>query len=133
MKKLFATLTALAVPVLMLAQGWPANYGGVMMQGFHWNSFVDSRWEKYTAQAEELGQYFDLIWLPQSGKCGGSSMGYDPLYFFNQNSTFGTEAQLREMIAALSAQNVGVITDVVINHHSALTGWLTFLPRPTME
>lgn len=126
MKKLFATLAVLALPALMTAQGWPANYGGVMMQGFHWNSFVDSRWNNYTQQAQELGQYFDLIWLPQSGKCGGSSMGYDPLYFFNQNSTFGTEAELRAMIAALSAQGVGVITDVVINHHSALTGWLTF-------
>lgn len=126
MKKFFTTIVALALPVLMLAQGWPANYGGVMMQGFRWNSFADSRWVNFTNQAEELGQYFDLIWLPQSGKCGGSSMGYDPLYFFNQNSTFGTEAQLREMIAALRDNNVGVITDVVLNHHSALTGWLTF-------
>ena len=126
MKKISTLIAALAMPVLMLAQGWPANYGGVMMQGFRWNSFVDSRWVNYTKQAEELGQYFDLIWLPQSGKCGGTSMGYDPLFFFNQNSTFGTEAELRTMIATLKEHNVGVITDVVINHHSAQTGWLTF-------
>ena len=126
MKKILITVIGLIMPVMLLAQGWPANYGGVMMQGFRWESFVDSRWEKFTAQAEELGQYFDLIWLPQSGKTAGPSMGYDPLYFFNQNSTFGTEAQLREMIAALRANNVGVITDVVINHHSPLSGWFSF-------
>lgn len=126
MKKIVTIFAALMMPVLMMAQGWPSGYGGVMMQGFRWNSFVDSRWENYTQQAEELGQYFDLIWLPQSGKCAGSSMGYDPLYFFNQNSTFGTEAQLRQMIAALKANNVGVITDVVINHHGTLSGWFNF-------
>ena len=125
-KRLSFAVLALAAPAIMNAQGWPANYGGVMLQGFHWNSFVDSRWEKFEAQADELSQYFDLIWIPQSGKCGGSSMGYDPLYFFDQNSTFGTEAQLRSMISTLKAKNVGIIGDVVINHHSTLTGWFTF-------
>lgn len=127
MKKKLLALVLLVAPLATMAQGWPANYGGVMLQGFRWNSFADTRWENYTQQAEELGQYFDLVWLPQSGKCGGASMGYDPLYFFNQNSTFGKEEQLRAMIAALRANNVGVITDVVINHHSALTGsWFNF-------
>ena len=126
MKKILTTVIGLAMPMMLLAQGWPANYGGVMLQGFRWHSFTDSRWVNFTAQAEELGQYFDLIWLPQSGKCGGASMGYDPLYFFNQNSTFGTEAELRAMVAALREHNVGVISDVVINHHGTLGGVLSF-------
>ena len=126
MKKILTTIIGLAMPMMMLAQGWPANYGGVMLQGFRWHSFTDSRWVNFTNQAEELGQYFDLIWLPQSGKCGGASMGYDPLYFFNQNSTFGTEAELRAMVAALREQNVGVISDVVINHHGTMGGLANF-------
>ena len=130
MKKIISTLLGLAFPMLLLAQGWPANYGGVMLQGFRWNSFSDTRWSNLENQADELSQYFDLIWLPQSGNCGGSSMGYDPLYFFNQSSTFGTEAQLRSLISTLKAKGTGCIADVVVNHHKALTGWLTF-PKET--
>lgn len=25
--------------------GWPAHYGGVMLQGFYWGSFDESSWE----------------------------------------------------------------------------------------
>ncbi len=41
MKKKLLTLTcALVLPLLALAQGWPANYGGVMLQGFFWDSWT---------------------------------------------------------------------------------------------
>ncbi len=130
MKKQLFTIALGALGLLASAQGWPANYGGVMLQGFRWNSFSDTRWTNLESQADELSQYFDLIWLPQSGNCGGSSMGYDPLYFFNQSSTFGTEAQLRSLINTLKAKGTGCIADVVVNHHKALTGWLTF-PKET--
>ena len=126
MKKIYLSLLGLALPMLALAQGWPANYGGVMLQGFYWNSFTDTRWSSLTEQADELSQYFDLIWVPQSGRCGGSSMGYDPKYFFDQNSTFGTEAQLRTMIQTFKAKGVGMIADVVINHHGTTSGWFGF-------
>ncbi|MBO4871089.1 MAG: chitobiase/beta-hexosaminidase C-terminal domain-containing protein [Muribaculaceae bacterium] len=130
MKKFIFTILTLAMPVITWAQGWPANYGGVMLQGFYWESFNDTRWTNLTNQADELSQYFDLIWLPQSGSCGGSSMGYDPLYFFNQSSAFGTEAQLRTLISTLKSKGTGCIADVVLNHHKAVTGWLTF-PKET--
>ena len=130
MKKILTSIAALTLPLLLWAQGWPAGYGGVMLQSFRWNSFSDTRWANLESQADELAQYFDLVWLPQSGNAGGGSMGYDPLYFFNQNSAFGTEAQLRALITALRERGTGCIGDVVINHHKALTGWLTF-PKET--
>ena len=41
MKKKLLTLTcALVLPLLAVAQGWPANYGGVMLQGFFWDSWT---------------------------------------------------------------------------------------------
>ena len=88
-------------PLLMLAQGWPSQYQGVMLQGFYWDSYSDTRWTKLEAQADELAAFFDLVWIPQSGDCGSQSMGYDPLYWFpgHYNSSFGTEAQLRSMIS----------------------------------
>ena len=72
------------------AQGWPENYGGVMLQGFYWDSFDDTRWVTLEKQANDLASSFDLIWIPQSGNCGGQSMGYDDLWWFNNyNSSFG--------------------------------------------
>ena len=34
--------------------GWPAQYGGVMLQGFYWDGFTDAAWTRLTAQADEL-------------------------------------------------------------------------------
>lgn len=68
-----------------MAQGWPAGYGGVMLQGFYWDSFDASQWTVLEKKADDFSGYFDLVWVPQSGKAAATkSMGYDPLYYFNQ-------------------------------------------------
>ena len=127
MKRLSFLLLSAGLPILSLAQGWPANYGGVMLQGFYWDSFSDSKWKNIEAQADELSQYFDLIWIPQSGKAQNSpSMGYDVLYYWNQNSSFGTEEQLRSMIKTLKEKGTGVVADVVVNHRGNLSSWVDF-------
>ena len=41
-KKLFTLASALLLPLLAMAQGWPANYGGVMLQGFFWDSWTQT-------------------------------------------------------------------------------------------
>ncbi len=107
--------------------GWPANYGGVMLQGFYWDSFDASQWSVLQSKAADLKGYIDLVWLPQSAYAGGTSMGYDDLYWFeNYNSSFGTEAQLRSLIQTYKANGIGTIADVVINHRKTTTGWFTF-------
>lgn len=131
MNKLFSSLLALALPATALAQGWPANYGGVMLQGFYWDSYVDTQWANLEAQADELSQYFDLVWVPQSGNCATTYnvMGYTPVYWFDQNSSFGTEAQLRSLIATYKRKGMGVVADVVINHRGSLGvggSWVDF-------
>lgn len=108
------------------AQGWPANYGGVMLQGFYWDSFTDSKWAALEKQSDELARYFSLIWIPQSGNCGGTSMGYNPKYYFDQNSTFGSEQQLRSMIKTFKEKGLGTIADVVINHRQNKSNWVDF-------
>ena len=54
------------------AQGWPENYGGVMLQGFYWDSFDDTRWLTLEKQANDLASSFDLIWIPQSATVADS-------------------------------------------------------------
>lgn len=107
---------------------WPANWEGVMLQGFYWDSFSDTKWTKLTSQADELSSYFKLIWVPNSGKAASNpGMGYDPVYWFtNHNSSFGTESQLREMIRTYKEKGTGIIEDVVINHRSGATNWTDF-------
>ena len=104
------------------AQGWPSQYEGVMLQGFYWDSYTDSQWEYLERQADELSQSFSLVWVPQSGYCNNAYnvMGYMPVYYFDHHSSFGTEQQLRSMIATFKAKGTGIIADVVINHRNNL-------------
>lgn len=111
----------------LTSQGWPINYGGVMLQGFSWDSYNDSQWKILANQADDMKGYIDLVWLPQSGKCAETVqvMGYKPYYYFNQNSSFGTETELRNLITKFKANGIGAIADVVINHRNT-EGWFTF-------
>ena len=127
MKKIYSTLVALLATANMFAQGWPANHSGVMLQGFYWDSFSDSKWTHLEAQAPELGQYFNLVWIPQSAYCGGKSMGYDDLYWFsNYESSFGSESELRSLIKTFKNNGIGTIADVVINHRKNVSTWFDF-------
>ena len=133
MRRLYTTIIALIATISMMAQGWPANYGGVMLQGFYWDSYDDSRWVTLEKQANDLASSFDLIWIPQSGYCGGQSMGYDDLWWFNNyNSSFGNEDQLRSMIKTFKAAGLGTIADVVINHRRNVSSWVDF-PKETYQ
>ena len=109
-------------------RGWPAMYGGVMLQGFYWDSYKATKWTNMTENAQDLGQYFDVIWVPNSGSVepfgNAQSMGYMPVYWLQHNTCFGTENQLREMIDTFHARNTSVIMDMVINHKSGKSGWV---------
>ena len=109
------------------SQGWASDYSGVMLQGFSWDSYNESQWKVLEKQADEQKGYIDLVWLPQSGKCMEATqvMGYMPYYYFNQNSSFGSEAELRSLITKFKAAGIGAIADVVINHRNT-DGWFTF-------
>lgn len=127
MKKIYLTLIALLASINMFAQGWPANYSGVMLQGFSWDSYDYSQWTVLEKQADDMKGFINLVWLPQSGKCIETTkvMGYMPYYYFNQNSSFGTEAELRSLIAKFKANGIGAIADVVVNHRNT-DGWYAF-------
>lgn len=119
-------------PTSTACQGWPEAYDGVMLQGFYWDSYGDSQWYQLTEQADELSQYFSLIWVPNSGSTstysitGGQTMGYDPCFWLNHNSCWGSENLLKTMISTFKKKGTGIIEDVVINHKNGLTSWCDF-------
>ncbi len=128
------TLTLMSAVMLTssaaIAQGWPGNYGGVMMQGFSWDSYADTKWTNLQSMAADLDGHIDLLWIPNAGNCGdGNQMGYSPRYWFpgHYNSSFGTESELRTMVATMSAHNIGIIGDVVINHRQNESNWTDFV------
>ena len=111
----------------LTSQGWANDYSGVMLQGFSWDSYNESQWKVLASQVDDLKGYIDLVWLPQSGKCMEATqvMGYMPYYYFNQNSSFGSEAELRSLITKFKAAGIGAIADVVVNHRNT-DGWYNF-------
>lgn len=135
-KCLFGRLVALATVMAGLcsaptasAAGWPANYQGVMLQGFSWDDYTNSSWKTLTGKADEYSKYFKLIWVPNSAQAAGQpNMGYMPIYWFpgHHNSSFGSESELRAMIAAYKAKGTGIIEDVVINHRVGVNNWADF-------
>lgn len=125
---LAVTLLSLAGSFAGLAQGWPSGYTGVMLQGFYWNSYADTRWTILESEAEDLATTFDLIWIPNAGNCGsGTQMGYSPKYWFsNYSSSFGTKNELLSLVQTLASKGVGIIGDVVINHRANQSNWTDF-------
>ena len=132
MRRFYSTLIFCLAVVAAVAQGWPENYKGVMLQGFYWDGYADSKWTVLEQQADELSQYFNLIWVPQSGKTSDyyhtkrQTMGYDPCFWLDHNSCWGTTDELKKMIKTFKEKGTGIIEDVVINHKNGLTSWTDF-------
>lgn len=106
----------------------------IMFQSFGWDEQTQSKitsegsfYEYYNARAGNLkAMGVDMIWLPPpSASTGG--VGYFPTELFNfSNTSWGTEAQLKKMLATMNAKGIYPIADVVVNHRSGTTGWVDF-------
>ena len=117
----------------------PANCPDVMLQAFYWDSndgsksttiYGRTRWIDHLngnngSSATEIGQWFDLVWLPQMSKSSGG-LGYHPTDYSSLESGLGTEKKLRELIDTLHVNGARVVADIVINHADAQEGWCNF-------
>lgn len=112
----------------------PHQCEGVLMQAFFNESYDpnspgvsdygDTKWTTLTPQAQEIGQFIDYVWLPPSAN--GDGAGYHPKQYSNQNSNWGTRAELETLIAALHDAGAKVVADIVINHCAGWTSWCDF-------
>ena len=105
----------------------PANCPDVMLQAFYWNSYADqgygrTKWIDIKPQAEEMGKWFDLIWLPPSAKATGGT-GYLPIRYDIQDSDWGTKGNLVSIINTFHANGARAVADIVINHSASSSGW----------
>ena len=120
----------------------PAECEDVMLQAFYYDSYRDgapgdvlingkqlgnTKWNVLLAQSGEIGTYFDLVWLPPSGKSEGGT-GYHQTVYSNQNSDWGSQKELLEFINRMHAVNTKVVADIVINHAGGKS-WCEFFPQ----
>ena len=106
----------------------------VLMQAFYNESYNDNapgvseygntRWYSLIAQADAIAEDFDLVWLPPSSE--GDGAGYHPKRYSSQNSNWGSQDQLIELIQKLHAKDTKVVADIVINHCTGWTSWCDF-------
>ena len=61
---------------------------------------------------------FTAMWLPPPSDAV-SAQGYLPRDYYNLNSKYGSEADLRELLAVMHENGVKAIADIVINHRCA--------------
>ena len=120
----------------------PSECEDVMLQAFYYDSYRDgapgdvlingkqlgnTKWDVLLSQSGEIGTYFDLVWLPPSGKSEGGT-GYHQTVYSNQNSDWGKQKDLLEFINRMHAANTKVVADIVINHAGGKS-WCEFFPQ----
>lgn len=123
-KVLFLLLFFIAIKAPVFSQDF-------MMQGWYWDypkescGASDSWADVLNGKATELGDAnFTYVWLPPSSRAsfGACSNGYDPqdLYDLGEYgggpTGLGTRAEVDALIAALSANGINAVADVVYNH-----------------
>ena len=136
MKKVLSMFVVLCMSTMMwgASSSVPENAPDVMLQAFYWDSYPSNSsnlgygntgWSALLNQADELGEYFDLVWLPPCSQSSGGT-GYIPKQYSNLNSDWGSETQLRELISKLKAKNTRCVADIVVNHITGNYGWCSF-------
>lgn len=135
-KRLLLLPLLLMLPLLAMAQGWPADYKGVMLQAFYYENVNHSAgwtgknvpyyWSALENRSDEFSKYFDLIWIINSGSLqeeDRKDVGYQPIHRLTHNTIFGTQQQLMSMISTFKSKGTGIIEDVVVNHQETVGSW----------
>ena len=115
----------------------PGQCPDVMLQAFYWNStdgttgngYGRTKWLDYVngtngSSAEEMGLWFDLVWIPSVS--AGDGLGYHPTNYGKLDSGRGTKQKLLQVINTLHQNGARVVADIVINHADAQEGWCNF-------
>lgn len=122
----------------------PEKCPDVMLQAFYYDSYSDeapgnvtisgttklgdTKWSTLLKNSSDIGMYFDMVWLPPSGRSEGGT-GYHQTQYSSQNSAWGSKTELVEFINRMHNANTKVVADIVINHAGCMSSWCDFFPQ----
>ena len=132
-EKTFTKVSVAQVPksgVMIQVFNWASAPRGEYAQGKPYNDeHPNPAWGKWynviKDRAPDIKDKFAYAWFPPPGKCSSDSPeGYGPTQINDLNNYYGTEAQLKTAISALSPCKA--VADIVINHRGGSTSWGDF-------
>lgn len=102
----------------------------VMFQAFDWNVQNQPAGQNWYDVLEQNRQTvvdagIDVWWMPPPSN-SAAPQGYLPRELYDLNTAYGTRAQLEALINNLHADNVKVLSDIVINHRVGSSDAVTF-------
>ena len=111
----------------------PAQQAGgsnaILLQGFHWNSAAYAGPDWYNTLQANVGDLstmgFTHVWFPPPSDSAARE-GYLPRQLNKLDSSYGSSAELTNVISAFKSRGVKAIADVVVNHRVGTTGWSDF-------
>ena len=127
MMKKFTFFCVIAFSISSAFSQAPAASNAIMLQGFHWDSNHETSWTQLYQISGDIAGYFDYVWLPPSAYSSGGT-GYHPKQWSNQNSDWGSEANLKKLIHYLKEHHCKAIADIVVNHRDNMSSWCDFYP-----
>ncbi len=105
------------------------NSNAVLLQGFHWNSAAYAGPDWYNTVMNNVGDLsamgFTHVWFPPPSDSAARE-GYLPRQLNKLDSSYGSAAELTNVVSAFKSRGVKAIADVVVNHRVGTTGWSDF-------
>jgi alpha-amylase len=105
------------------------NSKAILLQGFHWNSAAYAGPDWYNTLMNNVGDLsamgFTHVWFPPPSDSAARE-GYLPRQLNKLDSSYGSAAELTNVVSAFKSKGVKAIADVVVNHRVGTTGWSDF-------